>query len=99
VSNPAKPWNLYIKWMDRIMEEFYTQGDRERELNLPIGDGYDKLHKRPAADFQLGFINFIVRPVFGALDALERSSLGECMGHLSDNVARWERAKEDGSDN
>ena len=27
VSNPAKDWDYYVAWTDRIMEEFYAQGD------------------------------------------------------------------------
>ena len=28
VSNPAKPWNLYSRWLDGVMTEFYNQGNR-----------------------------------------------------------------------
>lgn len=27
VSNPAKPWNLYSRWLDGVMTEFYNQGE------------------------------------------------------------------------
>ncbi|CAF4778898.1 unnamed protein product, partial [Rotaria sp. Silwood2] len=30
LSNPTKPLDIYIKWTDRIMEEFWRQGDKER---------------------------------------------------------------------
>lgn len=26
VSNPAKPWKLYSRWLDGVMAEFYNQG-------------------------------------------------------------------------
>lgn len=26
VSNPAKSWNLYSRWLDGVMDEFYNQG-------------------------------------------------------------------------
>jgi 3'5'-cyclic nucleotide phosphodiesterase len=31
VSNPAKPWNLYSRWLDGVMTEFYSQGKRYKE--------------------------------------------------------------------
>lgn len=27
VSNPAKSWNLYSRWLDGVMDEFYNQGN------------------------------------------------------------------------
>ena len=35
VSNPAKPWEVHTRWTGRIMEEFFEQGDREKQLSLP----------------------------------------------------------------
>ena len=31
LSGPTKPLSLYRKWCDRICEEFFQQGDKERE--------------------------------------------------------------------
>ena len=31
ISNPIKPFHIYEKWADRVMEEFFSQV-REREL-------------------------------------------------------------------
>ena len=36
VSNPAKATPLYLFWTNRIMEEFYNQGDEEKRLGLPV---------------------------------------------------------------
>eukprot|EP01137_Pigoraptor_chileana_P036946 Opistho-2@33321 len=36
VSNPTKARDVYDKWTSRIMEEFFKQGDRERELGMPV---------------------------------------------------------------
>ena len=35
ISNPAKPWDIHNRWTTRIMEEFFQQGDREKQLSLP----------------------------------------------------------------
>ncbi len=34
LSNPTKPLDIYRQWVDRIMEEFFRQGDKEREQGL-----------------------------------------------------------------
>lgn len=34
LSNPAKPLELYRQWTQRISEEFYHQGDLERECGI-----------------------------------------------------------------
>ncbi|NXS12800.1 PDE4D phosphodiesterase, partial [Neodrepanis coruscans] len=36
LSNPTKPLELYRQWTDRIMVEFFHQGDREREKGMEI---------------------------------------------------------------
>jgi hypothetical protein len=36
LSNPCKPRYLYCLWLDRLMREFYAQGDQERALGMPI---------------------------------------------------------------
>merc|ERR1711936_454444 len=34
LSNPTKPLDIYRHWVDRITEEFFLQGDQEREAGL-----------------------------------------------------------------
>ena len=36
ISNPTKPMNVYNEWIGKIMEEFWNQGDKEKNLKLPI---------------------------------------------------------------
>merc|ERR1712240_936121 len=31
LSNPTKPLHLYKEWTDRLMNEFWAQGDKEKE--------------------------------------------------------------------
>jgi calcium/calmodulin-dependent 3',5'-cyclic nucleotide phosphodiesterase len=42
ISNPAKPWEIHTRWTARIMEEFFQQGDREKQLSLPISPLCDR---------------------------------------------------------
>ena len=36
LSNPAKPLSIYRLWVDRIMEEFFRQGDKVRLIDENI---------------------------------------------------------------
>eukprot|EP00761_Pharyngomonas_kirbyi_P014183 gb/GECH01014213.1/.p1 GENE.gb/GECH01014213.1/~~gb/GECH01014213.1/.p1 ORF type:complete len:639 (+),score=144.73 gb/GECH01014213.1/:1-1917(+) len=63
VSNPSKPSAMYDKWTDRVMEEFYLQGDEERKLGLTISPFMDR-ENPTKGKCQLGFIDFIAKPLF-----------------------------------
>lgn len=90
VSNPAKEIDMCKTWADRIMREFYQQGDKERELQLPVSVGYDRENPIPVEKMQAGFIIGIVRPLFHALCQLPRVELAHCMTHLDDNLRFWQ---------
>jgi hypothetical protein len=42
LSNPTKTIQIASKWTACIMEEFFRQGDRERNLGLPISQFMDR---------------------------------------------------------
>jgi len=42
LSNPTKPIAIYREWVRRIMEEFFRQGDKEREQGLDISPMCDR---------------------------------------------------------
>ena len=54
LSNPTKPLEIYKKWVDVLLEEFYQQGDKEKELGLDISPMCDRLNTTVAKS-QVGF--------------------------------------------
>jgi len=90
VSNPAKPMRFYAVWADRIMNEFYLQGDRERELGLPLSVGYDRENPIAMEKMQAGFIIGIVRPLFSAICQLPNAQLDHCLHQLHENLTVWQ---------
>ncbi|XP_003379188.1 cAMP-specific 3',5'-cyclic phosphodiesterase, isoform F [Trichinella spiralis] len=62
LSNPAKPITLYQQWIDRLLEEYWKQGDRERELGLEISPMCDRRNVSREKS-QVGFIDYIVHPL------------------------------------
>ncbi|KAL1116753.1 hypothetical protein AAG570_005225 [Ranatra chinensis] len=63
LSNPTKPLHLYRRWVDLLMEEFFQQGDKEREACLDISPMCDR-HSATIEKSQVGFIDYIVHPLW-----------------------------------
>jgi hypothetical protein len=62
ISNPSKPASIYKVWVDLVFQEFFNQGDAEKEA----GFQYSALCNREI-DInvsQIGFIDYVVRPTF-----------------------------------
>ncbi len=65
ISNPTKPFGTYSKWAERVMEEFWRQGDKEKELKLPVSFLCDRnTFLLPSS--QIGFMEGIVGPFITA---------------------------------
>ncbi|KAJ3121466.1 cAMP-specific 3',5'-cyclic phosphodiesterase 4D [Nowakowskiella sp. JEL0407] len=65
LNNPSKTSDLARKWTENIMEEFFRQGDREREMGLPISQFMDRTNTN-IAKCQIGFIDILVAPLYDA---------------------------------
>merc|ERR1712217_541276 len=66
LSNTCKPLSRSIQWTDRVLAEFFAQGDRERFVGRDISPLCDRRTvSRPGS--QVGFIDFIIKPTFLAL--------------------------------
>jgi len=70
LGNLCKEIKYYNEWVDRLMNEFFNQGDKERELGIePISFLCDRF-KVNIHSGQVGFINFVIRPWFVKLGKL-----------------------------
>ena len=36
ISNSSKKWPICLNWIDRLFQEFFSQGDLERDRGFPI---------------------------------------------------------------
>ncbi|KAM8763513.1 3',5'-cyclic-AMP phosphodiesterase 4A isoform 1-T1 [Rhynchonycteris naso] len=84
LSNPTKPLELYRQWTDRIMAEFFQQGDRERERGMEISPMCDK-HTASVEKSQVGFIDYIVHPLWETWADLVHPDAQEILDMLEDN--------------
>nr|ABB51167.1 cAMP phosphodiesterase [Trypanosoma cruzi] len=63
ISNCGRPLEIYLKWSSKLSDEFYLQGDRERNLGMQCSPFMDRME--PAlAKGQILFINYIIIPFF-----------------------------------
>ncbi|XP_077572771.1 3',5'-cyclic-AMP phosphodiesterase 4D isoform X5 [Stigmatopora nigra] len=84
LSNPTKPLELYRQWTDRIMVEFFTQGDRERDKGMEISPMCDK-HNASIEKSQVGFIDYIVHPLWETWADLVHPDAQDILDTLEDN--------------
>ena len=52
VGHPSKPLDLHLEWSRRICEEFYCQGDKEKERGMKISPLCDR--DVPASSYPVG---------------------------------------------
>ncbi|XP_029285946.1 cAMP-specific 3',5'-cyclic phosphodiesterase 4D isoform X2 [Cottoperca gobio] len=84
LSNPTKPLEIYRQWTDRIMEEFFTQGDRERDKGMEISAMCDK-HNASIEKTQVGFIDYVVHPLWETWADLVHPDAQDILDTLEDN--------------
>ena len=88
ISNAARPQNLNLNWTSRVMEEFFMQGDREKKEGLPISPLCDR-HSTNIPKSQIGFMDFIVKPMFTAYCKFMPIFEEMCMPSLQKNRKYW----------
>ncbi|XP_076757418.1 phosphodiesterase dunce isoform X5 [Xylocopa sonorina] len=84
LSNPTKPLPLYRRWVGLLMEEFFLQGDREREQNMDISPMCDR-HSATIEKTQVGFIDYIVHPLWETWADLVHPDAQDILDTLEEN--------------
>uniref|UniRef100_A0A8C4ZNV6 Phosphodiesterase n=1 Tax=Gadus morhua TaxID=8049 RepID=A0A8C4ZNV6_GADMO len=84
LSNPTKPLPIYRQWTERIMEEFFRQGDKERERGMEISAMCDR-HNASVEKSQVGFIDYIVHPLWETWADLVHPDAQELLDTLEEN--------------
>jgi high affinity cGMP-specific 3',5'-cyclic phosphodiesterase 9 len=63
ISNEVRPTSVSEPWVDCLLEEFFTQSDREKAEGLPTAPFMDR-EKVTKPSAQIGFIGFVMVPLF-----------------------------------
>ncbi|KAL3130461.1 hypothetical protein ABBQ38_008282 [Trebouxia sp. C0009 RCD-2024] len=77
------------RWAYQLEEEFFRQGDKERELGMPISPLMDRAHQGGMTRSQLGFLNIVGIPLFKAMAELFEGTQPMLEGVLA-NYRQWE---------
>lgn len=99
ISNPTKPFEIYKRWAELVVSEFFAQGDRERDLGLPISYLCDRtqisMHQA-----QTGFIDNVILPLYQPLIKLF-SGLNFLMENITKNKKEFDKLilKDDNKEN
>jgi len=92
ISNPAKTEDLVKYWADGALAEFFAQGDKEKEMGLPISPLCDRdTVKRQ--DSQIGFIKFVIQPSFDLLGEIIPGVKKVVVPRIENSLEYWEREK------
>lgn len=90
ISNPCRPWDISKKWSLKVCEEFFRQGDFERQLNLPVTSLCDR-QSTTVPKIQTGFFKFVVTPLMAEWHRFLKSDLSyRMMRHLKCNEKQWD---------
>ena len=90
VSNAARPFDVSEKWSSVLLEEFFRQGDSERERGLPISPLMDR-RSIDIPKSQVNFIDYIAFPLFKSLQQFV-PSLNQTLGEtMQKNRRIWEQ--------
>jgi len=64
LGHPLRPFRHHNVWSQKVTEEFFNQGDREKELGFIPMPLLDRTKAPSLAKGQTGFMNFVVQPTF-----------------------------------
>ena len=86
ISHAAKSWSLHQRWTDRCQQEFASQLEKEKQMGLPISMAVEDT-KAGIASSQIGFIKFVVLPLFNPLATFFGDEAFS--GRVDANLQQW----------
>jgi len=93
ISNTSKPFRQAKAWGQRVMTEFWAQGELEKKHNLPVGPLNDP-EKSEFHSAQAGFIKFAAYELFELLTRVEKHAEPMVEALQVNQHAYEQRAKE-----
>ena len=94
LAHNAKVFTLSKQWVELLTEEFWRQGDIEREKNLPISFLCDR-QKIDVPKSQIGFITGYIIPTFEVLSTVF-PTLKYTIDNSNNNLKEWQKLMDEG---
>ncbi|PRP86202.1 cAMP phosphodiesterase [Planoprotostelium fungivorum] len=91
VSNVAKPVNVR-RWSDLCFEEFLCQGDKEKEMGLPVSPFFDRKNT-DQVKLSLNFIDYLTHPLYSSLTKV-LPKLEVCLNWMKQSREYWSKQSE-----
>ena len=89
LAHNTKLFNISLKWVELLSEEFWLQGDKEKSMNLPVSFLCDRdSYNIPQS--QVGFIKGFIIPTFDCLVDIF-PSLKFTVVNARTNLKKWEK--------
>ena len=89
----SKGHDYCLVWTQRCLDEFSSQGDTEKRLDLPVSFGCDR-DTIDVPSFQLGFYNFVIPPLYESMHLL--CPIDGQLANLDAMRTHWQAEKEKG---
>ncbi|XP_070195159.1 high affinity 3',5'-cyclic-AMP phosphodiesterase 7A-like isoform X2 [Littorina saxatilis] len=94
ICNPCRGWFLSEKWSRQVCEEFFRQGDMERQVGVPVTPVCDR-HANTVAKIQIGFMEVVVRPLFMEWKRFLPTPLStKMLDNILTNKQNWQKISE-----
>lgn len=90
VGHPFRPVPQHQEWARRVNEEFLQQGDREKELGFTPIEMFDREKAPPLPKNQLGFLQFVIQPLWKPMEALLDTKSRPASLFLQRNIKVWQ---------
>ncbi|PWV04191.1 putative cAMP specific phosphodiesterase [Trypanosoma cruzi] len=91
VSNVTKPFDISRLWAMAVTEEFYRQGDMEKEKGVEVLPMFDRSKNTELAKGQIGFIDFVAGPFFKKIVSASLTGMQWTVERVESNRLEWQR--------
>jgi hypothetical protein len=94
ISNPGRDWATCERWAGLVMNEFFSQGDLEKKLGLPVSMNCDR-EKVLVPFAQIGFGKFVIRDLYALLSQALHSGGNYLLANFEVNQRKWREIEEE----
>ncbi|RHZ32791.1 hypothetical protein DYB37_004040 [Aphanomyces astaci] len=93
IGHSSKATLLHARWSELIIEEFFLQGDEEKELGMEISPFMNRASENSAKN-QVGFFEFIILPFFDVVaEIVFTPGFKPILDQVHRNYNMWKKAE------
>ena len=93
INNPGRDWPTCERWAGLVMNEFFSQGDLEKKLKLPVSMLCDR-DKVKVPFAQIGFGKFVIRDLYELLAQISPTAGSYLLNNFEENQKKWQAIEE-----